>query len=210
MNFSFNQSSKLFRKRFSDIILEDARVRLSLLKLTDIECLDYVVNNEPNLLKYSPSKWGSSEALMHYISKAVKQFTEDQRIPLLIFDKNLEKHVGSTSFMNIDMINSRVEIGSTWISKISQGSGLNKHMKYQMINFAFENLKMERVEFKTDKLNLQSRRAIEKLGAQYEGCLRRHMLMTDGRRRDTVYYSIIKPEWESLKKERFSQFISNR
>ncbi len=78
-------------------------------------------------------------------------------------------------------------------------------MKYLMLSYLFEKAGAERVELKTDSRNGQSRKAISKIGAVYEGELRSHTLMTDGYRRNTVYYSILKEEWESVKREHFSQ-----
>ena len=80
-----------------------------------------------------------------------------------------------------------------------QGTGLNKNCKFLMLQYAFEQFAAERVEFRSDSRNAKSRRAMEKLGAKYEGELRSHLLMNDGYRRNTVYYSILKAEWETIK-----------
>jgi RimJ/RimL family protein N-acetyltransferase len=103
--------------------------------------------------------------------------------------------------MNISNVDSRLEIGSTWIGKEFQRTGLNRNCKYLLLNFAFDELGVERIELKTDERNTASRNAIQKIGGQFEGILRSHTLMYDGFRRNTVYYSILKKEWEKIEKD---------
>ena len=137
--------------------------------------------------------------LVLYIEKALNDQQNKNRYSFSIFDKKSNAYAGSTSFMNISNIDNRLEIGATWLEKKFQKTGLNRNCKYLMLSFAFDNLYAERVEFKTDERNLTSRTAIEKIGGQFEGILRSHALMSDGFRRNTVYYSILKDEWLLLK-----------
>ncbi len=158
---------------------------------------------EPELLKYSPSRFGTEEALREYFQNAINAYENKLRIPLVIFDKRISEYVGSTSFMTISEKDLRVEIGSTWISKKVQRTGLNRAVKAILLSYAFEDWGMERVELKTDARNIQSQKAILGIGATYEGKLRSHTLMSDGHRRDTVYFSILKSEWSNIKKKTF-------
>ena len=107
--------------------------------------------------------------------------------------------MGSTSFGNISLRDKRAEIGWTWIGQNYQGKGINSEIKYLMIKYLFETLDFERVELKTDVLNIKARKALLRIGLKEEGVLRSHTLMTHGRRRDTVYYSLLKSEWEEIK-----------
>jgi len=107
--------------------------------------------------------------------------------------------IGSTRFMNTDWPHQRTEIGFTFIAQSHQRTAINTEAKWLMLGHAFEQLKMNRVAFRTDFLNQVSRRAIERLGAKPEGVLRNHMVMGDGRVRDTVVYSILKHEWPGIK-----------
>ncbi|MGY0193989.1 GNAT family N-acetyltransferase [Leptothrix sp. BB-4] len=102
---------------------------------------------------------------------------------------------GMTTYMNIDAVHRRVEIGSTWLAPRVQRSGLNTEAKWLMLRHAFETLGCIAVEFRTHRLNQQSRRAIERLGAQLDGILRHHQRTADGLLRDTCVYSIVAPEW---------------
>ena len=120
----------------------------------------------------------------------------EERIQFSIIDKTSGKIAGSTAFGNYSVRDQRVEIGWTWLGKAFQGSDINQSMKELMLDFCFDVLKLKRVEIKTDVLNLPARKALLKFGAVEEGVLRSHTLMTHGRRRDTVYYSVIEGEWE--------------
>jgi RimJ/RimL family protein N-acetyltransferase len=108
--------------------------------------------------------------------------------------------VGSTRFAAMDHAHRRVEIGWTWVAKPWQRTPVNTEAKYLMLCHAFEVWRCRRVEFKTATFNEQSRRALLRIGAKEEGVLRNHMVLPDGRNRDTVYYSIIDSEWPGVKK----------
>ena len=106
---------------------------------------------------------------------------------------------GMTSFMNVDAVNRRVEIGSTWYRKSAQRTGLNTECKLLLLAHAFENLQCIAVEFRTHFFNHESRRGIERLGAKLDGILRSHQLVSNGTLRDTCVYSIIAAEWPTVK-----------
>jgi RimJ/RimL family protein N-acetyltransferase len=109
--------------------------------------------------------------------------------------------VGMTTFMNVDPVNRRVEIGSTWNAQSAQRSGTNAESKLLLLGHAFETLDCIAVEFRTHWHNRQSRAAIERLGAKQDGVLRSHQRMANGSLRDTVVYSIIAPEWPAVRAE---------
>ncbi len=107
--------------------------------------------------------------------------------------------VGETTYMNIDAVNKRVEIGSTWYARHVQRGPLNTECKLMLLTHAFETLDCIAVEFRTHRLNTQSRRAIERLGAQLDGILRAHSRDPAGNLRDTAVYSITAAEWPTIK-----------
>jgi RimJ/RimL family protein N-acetyltransferase len=109
------------------------------------------------------------------------------------------KAVGMTTYMNIDAMHKRVEIGSTWYRKSVQRTGLNTECKLMLLSHAFEDLDCIAVEFRTHFLNRQSRAAIERLGAKQDGVLRAHQRTPDGALRDTAVYSILPHEWPAVK-----------
>lgn len=126
------------------------------------------------------------------------QQSRTETIVFAVIDCSSGKAVGSTSYMNIRADHYGLEIGSTWISKASRGTKINPSMKYLMLKHAFEELGVIRVELKTDARNAQSRAAILKLGAEFEGLARNQFIMPDGHYRDSAVYSIIPDQWESI------------
>jgi RimJ/RimL family protein N-acetyltransferase len=189
MNFPFEK----------EIILENSFALLRPLQFQDIKNLLKIATEDENLLQYSPQPIFSEKLLTEYVEKSIKERENKTRYSFTIFDKRKNSYAGSTSFMNISNVDSRIEIGSTWIAKEFQRTGLNRNCKYLLLDFAFDEMGAERIELKTDERNTASRNAIQKIGAQFEGVLRSHTLMYDGFRRNTAYYSILKNEWDKLK-----------
>ena len=130
-------------------------------------------------------------------------------LPFTVFDDG-DRVLGMTTYMNIDAINQRVEIGSTWTARSAQRSALNTQCKRLLLGHAFETLDCIAVEFRTHRLNTQSRRAIERLGAQLDGILRAHSRAGDGSMRDTAVYSITAPEWPAVRSHLDWQLIKPR
>ena len=189
MNFSFDQN----------IILENARALLRPLSMDDYDHLVQVATADHDLLQYSPSPLHTPQLFKGYVENALRERSDKFRYAFSIFDKKTNSYAGSSSFANISNYDGRLEIGWTWYGKKFQRSGLNRNCKYLMLSYAFEDLGAERVEFRIDERNTASRNAVEKIGGKFEGVLRSHMLMPNGFRRSTCFYSIIKQEWLPIK-----------
>ena len=175
-------------------VLENDRVLLSPLTLENYQML-YPIAAQEKLVQYSPSDIRTPEALKRYVELALEKQRVNSAIPFIIFDKGTNQYAGSTRFMNIDHINKVVEIGSTWIGREFQGTGLNREMKFLMLDHAFWEMDFEKVEFRIDERNGRSRRAVEKLGATLEGVLRKNVYLLDGYKRNTCCYGILREEW---------------
>ena len=156
-------------------------------------------------MKYSPPKFGTVDSLKKYIIRYTKMRTQHLIYAFAIYDKRKGAYAGSTSFMNISQVDKCLEIGSTWIGKTFQRTGLNRNCKFLLMEYVFETLKFERLELRTDERNIQSQTAIKAIGGQYEGTHRSHLLMSDGFRRNTVCFSILKNEWEGIRKTIFKK-----
>ncbi|MEL6535178.1 MAG: GNAT family protein [Bacteroidota bacterium] len=185
------------------IILEDKRTRLEPLSVEHIPHYLEISRKHPDLLKYSPTPLGSDEAVHEYVAGALAARAKGVRYPFAMYDKQAEAFVGSTSYGSISNEHDRIEIGWTWISREYQRTGLNQHNKFLMLQYAFETLKCERMQLKTDSRNMQSRTAIERIGAQFEGILRNDTVMYDGYRRSTAFYSILAEEWPDIRERVF-------
>ncbi len=181
------------------MILENGRVRLSPLTLDNYANLQSVAA-EHKLLQYSPSDIESPPALRTYVEIALDQQKQRSSLPFIIYDKQAMAFAGCTRYMSIDDKNKVLEIGSTWIGKKFQGTGLNTQMKHLLINHAFYSLGFEKISFRIDERNLQSRKAVEKLGAILEGILRENVYLLDGYKRNTCFYGILINEWKKLHK----------
>ena len=107
---------------------------------------------------------------------------------------------GMTTYMNVDAVHRRVEIGSTWHAQSAQRTGINTESKLLLLTHAFDTLHCIAVEFRTSFMNLQSRAAIARLGAKQDGILRNHQRLADGSFRDTVVFSIIESEWPAVRR----------
>ncbi|WP_266202512.1 GNAT family N-acetyltransferase [Pontibacter kalidii] len=189
-----------FRK---DILLQDSRVLLRPYKPSDTSGVRAIAFEE-EIWRFMPGRISNEQELQAWAETVARGFANSTRYTFMIVDKATGQLAGSTSYGNISIPDSRLEIGWTWLSKDYRGSGLNRHCKFLLLQYAFQVLQMERVELKTDVLNQRSRRAMLKLGAIEEGVLRSHTQMHDGRRRDTIYYSILKAEWPGIRQRVFA------
>jgi RimJ/RimL family protein N-acetyltransferase len=130
-----------------------------------------------------------------WIADALAVRNADRRLPFAVLNASDRDVIGSTSYWDFDAHNAHVEIGSTWLSQASWGTGCNAEAKLLLMTHAFETLGLERVAFRTDVRNERSQRAIERLGAVKEGIHRHEMRRRDGSWRDSVHYSILRAEW---------------
>jgi len=140
----------------------------------------------------------SPDAMASNIAQRLALQEKGSMVPFTVLDA-AGKVVGMTTYMNIDATHKRVEIGATWYAASAQRSALNTECKLMLLAHAFETLGCIAVEFRTHRLNTQSRRAIERLGAQLDGILRAHQRASDGTLRDTAVYSITAAEWPTTK-----------
>jgi N-acetyltransferase len=181
------------------LTLAGAHVILEPLSESHLDALR-AVGLDPDLWKWIPLQVLDREQMLKYIRSALADQEKGVSLPFATIEKASGQAVGSTRFMNIDAPNKRLEIGATWIAKPWQRTRINTEAKYLMMRHAFETLGWNRVEWKTDVLNTQSRNAILRLGAKQEGIFRQHVVTWSGRLRDSVYFSVIAQEWPEIKK----------
>jgi len=152
-----------------------------------------------DLFQWIPYRLESLEDFREFNGQVLDEQQRGLTIPFATFERSTGEIAGTTRFMNMDMANRKVEIGSTWIAPPWQRTRVNTEAKYLMLRHAFEAWRCLRVELKTDSLNQRSQQAILRLGAKEEGTLRKHMLTWNGRQRDSVYFSILDTEWPEVK-----------
>jgi RimJ/RimL family protein N-acetyltransferase len=184
----------------SPLSLEGRYVRLEPLRPEHATLLWEVAKDHlADLFQWIPYQLNSLEDFQAFNRQVLEEQARGLTVPFSTIERGSNQVVGTTRFMNMDLANRKVEIGSTWIAPRWQRTAVNTEAKYLMLCHAFEVWKCFRVELKTDALNQRSRQAILRLGAKEEGTLRKHMLTYNGRQRDSVYFSILDTEWPSVK-----------
>ena len=181
-----------------NLTLQTDEILLRPIKLEDFDPF-LKLTDDKSMWIYFTSDLSEKAELKKWVETALTENEKKTRLAFTVVDKSTNKLIGSTSFGNISYRDKRIEIGWTWICKDYQGKGINDRMKYLMMKYAFDTMEFERVEFKTDVLNIPARKALRRVGAKEEGILRSHTLMTNNRRRDTIYYSVLRSEWDDIK-----------
>ena len=182
------------------LTLEGSVVRLVPIRHDHAELFCEAAKNDlENIFRWIPYPMRTIADFQRLVEKAFEEQERGESVVFATIERSSEKVIGSTRFMNIDRVNRRVEIGSTWIAPAWQRTAINTEAKYLMLRHAFEVWHCIRVELKTDALNQKSRNAILRIGAKEEGTLRRHLITWTGRIRDSVYFSILDSEWPEAK-----------
>ena len=179
-------------------VLENAWVRLEPLSLPHSEQLAAAVSIG-DLWKTWYTSVPTPEGMGAAIDRRLGLQAEGRMAPWAVISRASGLAVGMTTYMNIDASNRRVEIGSTWLGRDAQGTGVNPAAKLLLLARAFDDLGCIAVEFRTHWHNAQSRAAIARLGAKQDGVLRNHQLWRNGTLRDTVVFSIIDSEWPAVR-----------
>jgi len=191
----------------NDYIIENDKVLLRPLRMSDLSNLMKYSIEEPELWNYSLLTAAGAENLKKYIYAAEKGRSEQKEYPFIVFDKTRNQYAGSTRFYDIQPAYQTLQLGYTWYGKQFHGTGLNKNCKYLLLEFAFEKWQVERVEFRADNNNERSIAAMKSIGCTVEGVLRSHMPKREGGRRDSIVLSILKSEWENGLKDSLRERI---
>jgi RimJ/RimL family protein N-acetyltransferase len=154
---------------------------------------------DPDIWRYFVSRVRNDEDYTVVFDTMLADHEAGKRVVFVVTDKHSGRIAGSMCYGNLSEPDRRLEIGWSWLGSDFRGQGINRWVKYLLLEHAFEDLGAERVEFKTDVLNLQARAGLRNIGAVEEGVLRSFNPMPDGRRRDAIYYSILRAEWPEVK-----------
>jgi len=179
----------------ADYVLEDNSVLLRPLLTADLEFLLPFALNERDTWKYSAKDPSGEEGMRDYIAEAQVNRASGKEYPFIVFDKITGTYAGSTRFYDIQPEHNTLQLGYTWYGENFRGTGLNKHCKFLLLQFAFETMGAERVEFRADANNERSVAAMKSIGCTVEGILRNHMNLYNGDRRSTIVLSILNDEW---------------
>jgi len=181
-----------------DLILQTSNVILRPISDKDVDDL-WQLAQEDEMWNYFAFNLAEKQYFQKWANTALAEKQAHTRLPFTIVVKETGQIAGSMSLMNISYHDLRLEIGNSWLGKTFRSTDVNRHSKYAMMRYSFEELNCERVEFKTDVLNERAKQGLRKIGGKEEGVLRSHMTMWNNRRRDSIYFSVIRKEWFSLK-----------
>jgi RimJ/RimL family protein N-acetyltransferase len=177
-----------------EYILENDKVLLRPLTLKDKEHFLPYSLNEPDLWTYSLTPASGEANLDEYLTTAIAKRQQGDSYPFITLEKQTGRYMGSTRFYDIQPQHNTMQMGYTWFANEFQGTGLNKNCKYLLLEFAFEQVGVERVEFRADAKNTRSIAAMKSLGCTVEGILRSNCASPTGRR-DSIVLSILRDEW---------------
>ncbi|MFG2967837.1 MULTISPECIES: GNAT family N-acetyltransferase [unclassified Streptomyces] len=180
--------------------LENAHVRLTPLTPGDREAIRAVAM-APEIWRYFVSLVETDADFEAFFDATLADHAAGRRAVHVITDLRTGRVAGSMSYGNMAEADARLEIGWSWLGLDFQGQGVNRWAKYLLLEHAFERMAAERVEFKTDELNVQARQGLRNIGAREEGTLRSFNFMPGGRRRNAVFYSILRAEWPEVKRQ---------
>ncbi|MGE6604583.1 GNAT family protein [Lysinibacillus sp. FSL M8-0216] len=180
------------------IALENEIVKLKPLELNDLSGI-LEAASYPEIWPHMSTTIEKIVDVNNFVENALLMRRNKTEFPFVIVDKKTGEIIGSTRFMDIDDTHQRVEIGTTWLTPAYWRTAINTNCKYLLLQYCFEILLLQRVQIKTDHENIQSQKAIERIGATKEGVLRNHMIRKDGTTRHTVMYSMTLEEWPQVK-----------
>jgi RimJ/RimL family protein N-acetyltransferase len=184
----------------ADLALADGTVSVSRIRLTDREEFRRIAF-EDETWRYFVTRIDTDDDLDAFLETAIRDTLTGTRAVFAIRDRG--RIVGSTAYGNLAPAEHRLEIGWSWLCATARRTGVNRAAKLLLLDHAFDVLGCERVEFKTDVLNTAARAGLAGIGAREEGVLRSFNRMPGGRRRDVVYYSILREEWPAVRAARF-------
>jgi len=183
------------------ITLETRLIKLVPMNLQHLN--DYcLAGNYPQLWQHMPvNRCQSHQVAQTWMQEAIDEMSQGLQLAFITIDKNTDTVIGSTRLFRYNEKDKMIELGHTFITPEFQRSYVNSHAKYLMLKYAFEHLKLARVEICTNENNEQSRNAIARIGGHFEGVLRKHRRAPDGNYRNTALFSIIDDEWLQVKND---------
>lgn len=159
----------------------------------------YRVACNPRIWEMTSVDYSVAEIFYANFTAALKDRDVGNAYPFLIIDQRLSRIAGTTRLTDICREDKKLEIGVTWIDTAYWGTGLNTTCKFLLLQYCFETLEAARVQFRTRQDNARSRAALQKIGARFEGVLRKDKMEPNGSPRNTAFYSILDEEWSEVK-----------
>ena len=180
------------------LVLEGQTVTLISLEKEHFPELESL-SKDQKIWEFYPFDGTNSEKFTNAFELALLEMKSGTQFPFVIFHKKDNKIIGSTRYLDIQPKHKKLEIGWTWLQPDYWATDVNLECKLLLLSHCFEVLQLSRVQLKTDENNQRSRKAIQKIGGEFEGILRNDMVRDNGTKRNSAYYSIIEEEWPNKK-----------
>lgn len=180
------------------VVLAGPRVALRPLEAGDLDDL-FAVASDPEIWKLTSVDYSVRDVFYPNFTTALEDRRSGRAYPFVILDRASGRIVGTTRFLDIHPADRKLEIGVTWMAPACWGTGANMESKFLLLQYCFEVLHAHRVQFRAKADNLRSRRALEKIGASFEGVRRKDKIEPGGTPRNTAYYSVVDDEWPAIK-----------
>ncbi|WP_222853035.1 GNAT family N-acetyltransferase [Massilia genomosp. 1] len=181
-----------------NLLLQGKNIELRPLQFDMLDAL-FAVSQDANIWRLTSVDYSVRENFYPNFTAALKGRETGKTYPFLICLAGSSEIIGTTRFLEICPEDRKLEIGVTWLASQYWGTGANAECKYLLLEYCFDTLKANRVQFRAKSDNARSRRALEKIGATFEGILRKDKIEPGGNARDTAFFSIISEEWPDLK-----------
>ena len=203
MTVEKTEYQKFFPENFT---LETPRVLLRFVKPEDFDIL-LPLTKDKTIWQFFRNDMSDENAFKRWVDKLLREKNEEKRVPFVLIDKHTYEVCGSASYVNVSFADKRLEIGSIWLGTAFMGTGIIRPAFFALLSYAFEVMKMERVEVRVDNLNERAKAAYLKAGMIPEGILRSFDIVHGNRRRDVLYLSILRVEWEERKMHFYPEMI---
>lgn len=181
-----------------NIVLVNDVVTLRTMTLTDIDAI-FEAGNFSEIWTHLAITIQSREDAKHFVEQSLLNQQLGKEHPFVIIDNQTKRIIGGTKLMDLDLTHMRISLGFSWLTPAYWRSPINSNCKYLLMQYCFEVLQLNRVQIQADERNMRSRNAIARIGATQEGIFRDHMIRKDGTPRNTVIFSVIRPEWPMVK-----------
>ncbi|MDS9472898.1 GNAT family N-acetyltransferase [Sporosarcina pasteurii] len=181
-----------------NIVLVNDIVTLRTMELTDIDAI-FEAGNYNEIWTHLAITIQSREDAANFVKESLLNQSLGKEHSFVIIDNKTNRIIGGTKLKNLDHTHMRIELGYSWLSPSYWRSPINTNCKYLLMQYCFEVLHLNRVQIQADERNVRSRNAIARIGATQEGIFRDHMIRKDGTPRNTVIFSVIRPEWPIVK-----------
>lgn len=181
-----------------NIVLVNEVVTLRTMELTDIDAI-FEAGNFSEIWTHLAATIESREDAAYFVEQSLLNQKLGKEHPFVIIDNKTNRIIGGTKLMDLDTTHMRISLGFSWLSPTYWRSPINSNCKYLLMQYCFEVLQVNRVQIQADERNIRSRNAIARIGATQEGIFRDHMIRKDGTPRNTVIFSVIRPEWPMVK-----------